>query len=218
MENGYEADRPSSAAAAAYKKLVRKVVTGELQPGAVLQERELAEQLGLGRTPVREAVQRLAYENILTIFPRRGIAVAKLGLTDVQDIFEARETIESKLAALAAIRRDADEADEIQRLGERAAEDAESDAVSTFLSHDQLLHQAIGRAARNRMLSGPANHLLLLSTWLWHQYFSKRGSQRSDYFDHSGIVEAILARDADRAGEAMAAHVRESHRLVRRAL
>ena len=91
-----------SAAETAYRRLRELVVTGVLAPGVVLNEQDLVDRLGIGRTPVREAIQRLAGQHVLTIFPRRGIAVSKLGLADIQAIFEARETIEAKLAALAA--------------------------------------------------------------------------------------------------------------------
>ncbi len=192
------------------------VVTGVLAPGVVLNEQDLVDRLGIGRTPVREAIQRLAGQHVLTIFPRRGIAVSKLGLADIQAIFEARETIEAKLAALAALRRTDDEAIQIGRIGDEVREAGESQNYEWFLSRDQDLHHLIAGAARSRFLAETADYLLMLSDWVWHQYFVLQGSRPSDYFRHDNIIRAIVERDSDRAFTEMKDHIQQSRDLVRR--
>ena len=208
-------NRRKSAADTAYLHLRDLVVTGILPPGAVLNEQELVDRLGIGRTPVREAIQRLAAQHVVTIFPRRGVAVAKLGMSDVQAIFEAREAVEAKLASLAARRRSDEQAATIFRIGAEVKEAMLSDDFRRFLDRDQELHHAIAEAARSRFLAESADYLLMLSDWVWHQYFMLRGSHPSDYFNHDHIIKAIMDRDSDEAFRAMEIHVRKSHDLVR---
>ena len=205
-----------SAAETAYRRLRELVVTGVLPPGVVLNEQDLVDRLGIGRTPVREAVQRLASQHVLTIFPRRGIAVSKLGLADIQAIFEARESIEAKLAALAALRRTDDEAFQLGRIGDDVRDAGESQDYKWFLARDQDLHHSIARAARSRFLAETAAYLLMLSDWVWHQYFMLKGSSPSDYFRHDTIIQAIVERDSERAYLEMKDHIQHSRDLVRR--
>lgn len=208
-------DRRDSSAERAHQRLQEMIVTGVLRPGDVLNEQALADQLGLGRTPVREAIQRLAWQRLLFVFPRRGITVAKLALEDVQEIFEARETIEARLAELAAMRRSERDAADLAELGHRVHDMADSTNLHGYLKEDQALHRAIARVARNQLLESAADQLLILSDWVWHRYFARHDSAAHDYFQHDTIVRAILDGDAPEAFQAMADHVRRSRDLVR---
>lgn len=207
-----------SAAEAAYRRLRDLIVGGVLRPGQILNEQEIVEQLNIGRTPVREAMQRLAGQHMLTIFPRRGIAVAKLGLADIQAIFEGREALESQLAAFAAVRRSESDLNLVLTLGEQVRHSAEAEDSHAFLRLDQQLHRTIAESARSRFMAESAAHLLLLSDWVWHQYFLLRGSHPNDYFDHSQIIRAISVRDPDAAFSAMRRHIQDSRDLVRSAV
>ncbi len=204
----------TSAAESAYRQLRDLIVLGTLRPGEVVVEQELAEQLGLGRTPVREAVQRLAWQRVVTIFPRRGLAVAKMGFADIQAIFESRETVEATLAELAAIRRTAAEAEELEALGRLVQQSAESGEYVDFLREDQALHRAIAHAARNSFLEETSDHLLMLSAWIWHQHFGVHGPQHTNHFHHGEIIQAIVERDAAHARQAMSEHIQQSRQLI----
>jgi DNA-binding GntR family transcriptional regulator len=209
-----EPDR-SSAAETAFRRIRELVITGVLRPGQIINEQDLVEHLNIGRTPVREAIQRLAMQHVLEVFPRRGVAIAKLGLEDIQAIFEARETIEEKTAALAAVRHTPADARSLKALGERIDRIAECESAFEFLAVDQRLHHLIAAAARNRYLAESADHLLMLSNWAWHQYFQLRGSTPAVYFRHDAIVQAIIDRDPERARTAMREHVRQSREVIR---
>jgi DNA-binding GntR family transcriptional regulator len=204
-----------SDAETAYLRLRDMVVTGVLPPGLVINEQEFVARLEIGRTPVREAVQRLAGEGMLTIFPRRGIAVSKVGLSDIQAIFEAREAVEVKLASLAALRRTDEEADAIVELGERLKAAAASQEYRRFLAEDHEFHRLIANTARSRFLEETCDHVLILSEWVWHQFFMLNGSHPSDFFGHDDIIQAIVDRDAERACHEMAKHLHRSRDLVR---
>jgi DNA-binding GntR family transcriptional regulator len=110
-----------SAAHAAYLRLRELIVTLQFAPGSTIVESDLERLLGVSRTPVREALQRLAHDGLLHIYPRRAIGVAKLGLSETREIFEVRVALEVTAAGLAAERRS--EAD-LARLHNLASEEA----------------------------------------------------------------------------------------------
>lgn len=203
-----------SAAEDAYCRLRDLIISGALRPGEVLSEQDIVDHLGIGRTPVREALKRLAAQHVVIIFPRRGVAVAKLGLADIQAIFEARETVEGTLAALAAQRRTEDEAIALCELAEEVKQAGGRRNFHAFLELDQQLHHAIAAAARSRHLAESADHLLMLSDWIWHQYFALHNSRPSEFFSHEEILLAIVERDTERATQAMRAHVKRSRDMV----
>ena len=96
--------QPLSLSQKAYELIRRRIVDLELLPGAILDEGRLQSELGVGRTPIREALLRLSMERLVTIVPRRGIFVAEIGITDLQQIFEVRILLEAQAARLAARR------------------------------------------------------------------------------------------------------------------
>lgn len=204
-----------SSAEEAYFQIREMIVIGTLRPGQIINEQDLARHLGISRTPVREAIQRLAKQHVIEVFPRRGLAVAKLGLDDVQAIFEAREAIEEKTSELAAMRRTDDQAAALVSLGRRINSVAKDEDVTVFLEVDQQLHRLIAASASNRHLTDSADHLLMLSKWLWYQYFHTRGSRPSDFFNHEPIIRAIVDQDADSARLAMREHVQQSREVIR---
>jgi DNA-binding GntR family transcriptional regulator len=204
-----------SAAAAAYEQLRRMIVTLALPPGSALTEPSLVHRIGIGRTPVREALRRLADERLVVIFPRRGMIVAHLGLTEIQQMFEARLLVEGELAKLAAERATAEEVARLNQINDvvHAARDAAS--FSAFLMADQQLHRAISGCGRNVHLADCAGRLLTLSDWLWHAQMARYGIQASDYGSHDPIVAAITRRDPEGARAAMIAHIVWSRELLR---
>jgi DNA-binding GntR family transcriptional regulator len=204
-----------SAGEVAYERLKRLIVTVEIPPGTALSEPALVAHLGIGRTPVREALRRLADERLIVIFPRRGLVVAQLGLPEVQQLFEARLTVEGDLARLAAERAAAADHVTLTHLNE-AVHEAENDhSFSSFLDVDQRLHREIARIARNTFLTEAADRILTLNAWLWHTHMARYGIEPSDYASHDRIVSAIGGRDAEAAREAMIDHIERSRELLR---
>jgi DNA-binding GntR family transcriptional regulator len=205
-------DSPTSMA---YERLRRMIVQLDLPPGTALTEPALVERLGIGRTPVREALRRLADERLLVIFPRRGMVVAHLGLTEVQQLFEARLTIEGETAALAAAR--ATSHDDAHLIHHSDAVHAAQDdgSFAAFLEADQALHRAIAEVARNGFLEETAGRILTLNAWLWGAQMTRYGINADDYASHDAIMAAIAVRDAAGARRAMVAHIERSRELLR---
>ncbi len=204
-----------SAAAVAYERLKQLIISLELAPGTPLTEPVLGSLLSMGRTPIREALHRLADERLVTIFPRRGMVVAHLGLAEVQQLFEARLLVEGANAKRAARRASDSDIDELTRLNGDVHSAQADGSFSAFLESDQQLHLAIARIARNTFTEDATRRLLTLGSWLWHAHMAGRGIEPTDYASHDCIVAAIARRDAPEAETAMVEHIERSRELLR---
>ncbi len=194
------------AAAKAYQVLERMIVTLELAPGTVTTEGGLIERVGLGRTPVREAVQRLAWEGLLEIRPRAGLAVASLHAGDWLKVLDARRGVEAVLARSAARFITAGGAEKFQE----AALSMESAVLNGdtigFLAADKALDEAMAAAADNDFAARLAAPLQTHSRRFWFRYQADTGLAESASH-HVDIIRAVLDRDEDGAG-------REAERLI----
>jgi len=176
-----------------------------LLPGSRVREGELQAQLGIGRTPLREALQRLTYEGLLQIFPRRLIVVAKFGIEDLRQVYEARSALEPPAAALAARRlTQATEADlaalESARLVHHELVD-----VPEFLARNMVFHRLVARLSHNVFLQEDIEHILTLKHWLWNLSYRARGIRQVYPSDHNPIIDALQRGDATAAEDTMRA-------------
>lgn len=191
----------------AYSRLKEKIVTLELSPASLVSEAELMRELGVGRTPIREAFQRLATENLVIILPRRGILVADLNLADLQKIFEVRIELEAYAARLAAQRASPGEIAEMEALLENG------DAIIQHGDHRQLIqldhaaHRLIVHAAHNEFLEENLERLYNHVLRLWYVSLHKVSRLPEAIAEHRGLVAAIKAGEAGRAAELMRAHI-----------
>lgn len=186
------------AAQRAYRALEKMIVTLELPPAAVVTERVLIDSLDLGRTPVREAIQRLAWEGLIEIRPRAGLAIAPLRAQDWVLIVEARRGVETVLARAAA--RHASPANRL-RLEEAAramhAAVVQADVLA-FLEADKMLDEIIGEASENIFATRVAAPLQTHSRRFWYRYHSEAGLARAAGH-HVALIHAVLDRDEIRA-------------------
>mgnify|MGYP001243338328 CR=1 FL=1 len=197
----------ASVAHSAYEVLKERIVTAVARPGSVISDWHVARELGIGRTPVREALQRLARERLVTIVPRRGAFVSDLQLLELQKISEVRMELEGFCARLAAER--ATHEDSAVFKGILAREDTayQHADYTAVIQLDRQLHQAIIRAARNEYLGDCLEPLRNISTRAWYLTFERYGHLAETVSEHHTIVAAIAARDADAADSAMRQHV-----------
>lgn len=194
------------AAQRAYRALERMIVTLELAPGETATEGMLIERLSLGRTPVREAIQRLAWEGLIEIRPRAGLAIAPLKAADWPLVVDARAGVEIVLARSAA--RHVSER-MIWRLHDAA--DGMKDAVSrgdvvAFLEADKHLDEVLADASDNEFAVRVAAPLQTHSRRFWYRYQSGSGLAQSAEH-HMRLIEAVMERDERLAG-------REAERLM----
>lgn len=187
------------ASARAYHALERMIVTLELAPGSVMTEGALIERLGLGRTPVREAVQRLAWEGLFDIRPRAGLSVAPLHAADWLKVLDARRGVEAVLARSAArfITRDTASKFQAAALAMQAA--VEDDDVVAYLEADKTLDEAMAAAADNIYAARTAAPLQTHSRRFWFRYRADASLSESAAH-HVDIIRAVLDRDEEAAG------------------
>lgn len=201
-----------------YQRIKRLILTLQLPPGTAMSEPMLMNMLDAGRTPVREALRKLADDRLVVIFPRRGLVVAQMGFAEVQQLFEARLAIEKQTAFLAGDRADQRDLERLQRLNAQVLSAEERNTFAEFLEADQLLHREIAAIARNSFLLETAEKLLSLNYWLWYSHMERYGIQREDFAPHHAVITAIAAHDSALAASAMEAHIVHSRSILRLAL
>lgn len=194
----------------AYKEIRQKIVTLALQPGAVIDEAALQEELGLGRTPIREALIRLSQEQLVNVVPRRGTFVTNIGIADLQQLSEVRVELEGLAARLAAERGAAHHWQRMEAVlsSVPAKEDGRDTEMDLLMSIDQICHEIIYEAADNRFLEDTLNTLYALSLRLWYFSLHKMGGVPDAVRDHLAIMRALQAGDGEEAGRLMQRHIR----------
>ncbi len=178
----------------AYRAVERAIVTLDLAPGSMTTENALVERIGFGRTPLREAIQRLAWEGLIEIRPRAGLAIAPLNAGDWLRVLDARIGIETTLARSAA--RFA--TPQATLALERAAQDMRRAVVASdvigFLEADKALDEAMALAADNPFAARVAAPLQTHSRRFWFRFQRDTGLAESAG-RHVDLIARILARD-----------------------
>jgi DNA-binding GntR family transcriptional regulator len=188
-----------TASARAYIGLERLIVTLDLAPGAVVTERVLIERLSLGRTPVREAIQRLTLEGLLEVRPRAGIVVAPLNAADWLRVIDARRGVEVVLARSAARFLTAETAAQFQATAVAMHEAVLGSDVQGFLEADKALDEALARASDNHFAARVAAPLQTHSRRFWYRFQSGTGLAESAA-NHVALIGAILEKDEEKSG------------------
>jgi DNA-binding GntR family transcriptional regulator len=201
----------------AYELIRHRIITLELPPQSPIDEGELMSELGLGRTPIREALQRLAAENLVSIIPRRGMFVADISLIDLQKVFELRMVLEGFCARLATERATEDQLAKMDALVAELDSLTENDS-RRLMSIDERFHELLYQSADNEFLESSLRRLHALSFRIWHLVLERLGSVRGAMEQHVDITEAIRARDAVRAERLLRQHVSEFQREIKSAL
>jgi DNA-binding GntR family transcriptional regulator len=190
----------------AYECIKQEIVSLKLPPGSVIDEASLQEELGLGRTPIREALKRLSLEKLVVIVPRRGMFVTEIGIRDLQQLFEMRLPLESLAARLAAERGTAKHWDRMKdALSELTGTVADNEDLITI---DKSCHEIIYEAADNEFLRDTLATHYALSLRLWYYFLSKIGDMQEALQEHQLILEALQAKDGERAARLMERHIR----------
>lgn len=201
----------------AYEKIKHMIVTLELAPGSVIDEAELQENLQLGRTPIREALKRLALESLVSIVPRRGIFVTNIGVNDLQRLLEVRLELETLATRLAAQRGTSDHWQQMEELVVEA-QDLFSETDNDLIRIDEAFHEIIYEASDNRFLHAAITVLLSLNERLWYYFLPDIGGFERTTSDHRMIWESLKAGDGDRAAEQMRNHILSSQDRLRAAV
>jgi DNA-binding GntR family transcriptional regulator len=212
-----QVEAPPSQADRAYLAIRDLIVSLQLRPGSVISERELMERVGVGRTPTREALQRLAQERLVEVYPRRGMFVTTVEIRDLALLSELRTVLESQAAAMAAER-----ATELDRAALGALLD-ELDAGAALdgralIELDRRIHERIYRCTHNRFLEATLEEYYTLALRIWFLALDRAIELRDAVLEHRALLEAIRDGDATRAEEIMREHVLGFEEAMRRVL
>jgi DNA-binding GntR family transcriptional regulator len=191
-----------------YRTLREAIICGILAEGRRVQDRPLAAALGVSRTPVREAMQRLQAEGFLTTLPRVGTVVASITPQDVEDIYVIRIALEGVAARLAAQRASQGDLDILRQIHRRIAEATAHHDGERLGDLNRAFHEAIYRAARNARLAELLGRLQNSIRRFKHSTLSDPARARQALDEHGELLEAIAGRDAERA-EAVARRHKE---------
>jgi DNA-binding GntR family transcriptional regulator len=197
----------------AYYAIRDLIVTLELPPGAVVKEPDLTARLGIGRTPVREALRRLAQERLIEVYPRRGMFVTTVDVRDLARLCEVRLALEPEAARLAAER--ATQAD----LDEMTALLAELDGPRrrdhrALIDLDERIHRAIYHASHNPFLVETLEEYYAHALRIWMVALA-RTDLGAAVGDHHGVLEAVVSGNGARSARLMREHVESFEAAVR---
>ena len=190
-----------------FENLRNAILEGNLKSGERLMEVQLAEQLGVSRTPIREAIRKLELEGLVVMLPRKGAYVSNMSYKDLIDVLEIRATLEGLAASLAAERRSDDDIVELERLSKEFETCVREVDVEGVLKKDVEFHEKIFSMANNK-------RLYKLITSLWEQVHRFRVTYVSNYEaslslveEHNRILKAIKTGDSELAKKYATEHI-----------
>jgi len=193
----------------AYESIKHRIVTTAFPPGASLNEVQLSEELGIGRTPVHHALHRLAQEELVDILPRKGVRVRPVLQDEIAALIEARLVTEPYCAARAAERVTQEQIEEPRRiLAEAEAELADEGRIEALMKLDGAFHSWANRVAGNRVLADVLDQFQGRSARFWFLSLSEVSHAAQVHEEHKAILRAIGARDPEAARQAAEAHIK----------
>ena len=197
-----------------YEELKREILVGEISPGTRMMEIELADEMGVSRTPVREAIRKLEKEGLVTIEPRKGAYASDVSIKDMVDVLEVREDLEAMTAAMAAQKVNKDEKQALIEATMEYKEAVESERTEDIIRCDEKFHQLIVNYSGNKtliQLFSQVQELALRFRYLFYDDFSRYERMP---MEHREIEEAILSGDYEKARVAAGEHVKKLKQFV----
>ncbi len=194
----------------------QRIINHEMKPGEPINEGGLSRELGVSKTPIREAIQQLEKEGFIENIPGKGAFVARISIQDVRETFEIREMLECEAIKRAAVRRDPQRLALLRKAFE-AREDMALDGSPPHFRSGDKIHAFIFEALGNQRLMGIYLGLLDHIVRLRIHFFSNAHHGRSDesYREHLEILDALAAQDPARCEQAVRVHLRNSWEYVK---
>ena len=186
----------------AYHELEEMIVTLQLAPGTVLSEQTLASRIRIGRTPIREALQRLARDGLVVIMPRRGIMVSEINLRLQLRLLEVRRELERLMASLAAERATPDERKEFAEVAAAMLATAANADDIAFMRLDQRFNILIATAARNEFARRSMGLMNALSRRFWYQHYQEVADLPLAAKLHAAVADAVAQKRTKAAAAA----------------
>lgn len=191
----------------AFEKIRKRIICLDYAPGQYLSEAQVSKELGLGRTPVRQAFDRLMLMNMISILPRKGVMVSPISLDEIDQIIEVRLVNETHCTALAAERATAEDIEEMEDILAEAEIASEARDRERLMELDKEFHRIIARAARNKVLGDLLANLHDRSLRFWFISLGDEAHLKCVGAEHKAIYEKIRDRDPEAAATAAREHI-----------
>ena len=195
-----------------YERLKNWIIFTQLKPGSPLNERKLAIDFGISRTPLREILQRLSYQHLLVIKPRSGIFVAPIDYFNLKSTFEVRAPVEAKAASLAARRASNNDIVALEKVINLSYKAQKKDDLKRLIQLDQIFHETLGDISKNPILRKIIEDLHNVCLRFWYLSIDSIPEDYQSVNDLERTVAAIRKGDQELAAKEIAQHVmRFSH-------
>ncbi|AEY64319.1 GntR family transcriptional regulator [Clostridium sp. BNL1100] len=190
-----------------FNSLREAIIIGELRPGERLMEVQLAEKMGVSRTPVREAIRKLELEGLVDMIPRKGAHVAELSIKDIMDVLEVRASLDGLATSLAAERITDDELKELKHINGQFASYIEKENLNGSIKKDVEFHDIIYKASRNDKLISIINNLREQVQRFRVIYLKEYNNSKNLIKEHNDIYEAVSSRSMENARNIAKTHI-----------
>jgi len=207
--------KPPSLTSQAYERIEEMIVTLELRPGTAVSEAELSARLGIGRTPVREALQRLAREHLVQILPQRGVLVSELDIKRQLRLLEVRREVERLVVRFAARRATDAERKQFTELAKEFVASAQTRDQARFMRADKAFNELSILAARNEFAVGAMGLMHGLSRRFWFLHHRQSGDIQAMAELHGRLAHAIADADEEGAAQALDALIDHNEAFTR---
>lgn len=197
-----------------YEELKRQILMGEITPGTRMMEVELAEKMGVSRTPVREAIRKLEKEGLVAIEPRRGAYASDISIKDMLDVLEVRQDLEGMAAAMAARKVTEDEKKAFIKANTAYMEAVKSGDTEEIIRCDEVFHKLIGDFSGNKTLNQLLSQVQELALRFRYLYYDDFSRYEKMPMEHEEIEEAILSGDSWKARIVAEEHIDNLKKFV----
>ncbi len=199
-----------------FQTLRKGILRGELQPGERLMEVQLANRLGVSRTPVREAIRMLELEGLVINLPHRGAQVARITAKDLQDVLEMREGLEEMAVKFACERMTDEENEELYEASRVFEKHAADEDITALAEADEAFHAIIYRATRNRRLMQLISNLREQMYRYRIEYLKDEKIRKSLIKEHDELCQSLKKRDFNISRKYMRIHIERQMAAIRR--
>lgn len=197
-----------------FKTLREAIINGELKPGERLMEIKLAGEMGVSRTPVREAIRKLELEGLVIMTPRKGAEVASINEKDLREVLEIRRALEGLACVLASKKITDEQLGELKEINNELAQIISSSDVEKIAALDVKFHDAIYNATGNGRLIVGIHQMKEHIFRYRREYIKDLKNRESIVNDHNRIIEALEKRDGDAAGHETEKHIVEQEEFI----
>ncbi len=197
-----------------YEELKRQIMIGEIPPGTRMMEVELADEMGVSRTPVREAIRKLEKEGLVSIEPRRGAYASEVSIKDMVDVLEVREYLEGMAASLAAVRVTDEEKETLRLATEKYKKAVEEGNVPEIIKFDEEFHKLIVNFSGNKTLVQMVSQVQDLALRFRYIYYDDFTRFKNQPLEHEEIFHAISNGNAEDARLGVLEHISKLKEFV----